>query len=131
MLTLFAETTEITGYERLFDRYGLPTIILMFIGIFFWKYGRKIIDAHMDFLTVTAQQSDRLAATMDKQTAILADHTDPHGNRKFDTHIFSTVATNKALLHHADAMEVLAEGLGPETAEKITPHVEAIRRVIS
>lgn len=108
------------------------------------KYGPRLIEGHLGYLSSTAESIGTTAraataiqdgqtlqnATLAKVTNLVESKLDPHGHPQFADHIFSTVQTNKALAEHASAIQAFAEAHGPAAAAAVKPHVEEIRRIL-
>lgn len=133
------ETVSTEWWERLLDKYGFGGMVML-IGIFMlWKYAPRVIDNHVAYLKTTREATEKIAQANETNSRVnekLAEQMkavgtaiestmDPKGDPKFDYHSFSTVQTNRAMKHLAEALNEMAAD--HPAKERVTPH---IRRAI-
>lgn len=141
MSILFAGIPEVSSvaepWGSLVGNLGVPIAFMAFLAALTWRYAPRVIDGHLDHLKVS-EANDAKIITLQEQTgealgvlsdcakAMLKQFTSGDG---LQDHPFSTVQTNRALRHHAEAVMELAS-MEPGVADRVRPHVEAMRRAL-
>lgn len=117
---------------QLVSSLGLPVVLLLGLAVAAWRLGKytverlcnekdglltKMVARHSAFLDETSGHLNRQEALLTNLAALQADPKGPN----------STVDTNVALVHLAEALEKIATERGVD----ISTHVEAIRRLLT
>lgn len=114
---------DVDSFLRIAERLGVPAAVLaaLIIGI---GWGLRMLlrpdtglltklgDRHLKFIDHVEAQGDRAV------TALEAQQND-------------AASLRQAFMHHADAMADVADGLGPATASRVRPRLEAMKRELA
>lgn len=113
------EMAELKGLLDLLKDYGVTSLLIV-LGIWFaWKYVPQIVEAFIGLMNQLGDNNAKLTKTVDEQAHVNA--VLPHAISK----------THNALLRGAEAAEAAALHHSEEMHEKIKPHTEAIRRILT
>lgn len=142
---LLAQVTEpetVAWWERLIDKYGFGGMVML-IGVFLlWKYAPRVIDNHVDYLKTTKQATEKIAQANETNARVnerlevqmkavgdaIGTKMDPKGDPRFDFHTFSTVQTNRAMKHLADALNEMAAD--HPARDRVAPHIKKAIEVL-
>lgn len=117
---------------QLVSTVGLPTALVIGVCLAAWKCGqyvtRRLFDEDKGIITHVASRHnaflDDTAKHLDRQEALLTNLAALQADPKGPT---STIGTNEALVHLAEALQTIAQQQGVD----ISAHVDAIRRTLS
>lgn len=101
---------------RLIGTYGPMGLVSAVLGWLLWKYGPRMVEAHMSFM----ESCDKIQTEQAVALRTLAENDVNKAKQHSKTH--------RMLGRHADAIQAFADEMGH--GEAVKPHVNEIRRLI-